>query len=270
MDEQRLPSEEKDAHVPADGAVASEEMGSAEGDPLKPPEGASAGPEPESTDMKGPPQGGSTPARRCALCNCGDWSPHGQRELQCFEPAPDWPERLAGHEPPEGPGQPSSELEPAADDVVQIGFSEHMTPAQLFEPTGHCWVHRWCAAWSAGVGQEAAGLTGVDRAVFSGISQVSVSRGLGLVRQGSVSDPAGLLRFQKCERCRRMGATIPCRAPGCPRLYHLPCAAASGCFQSMRTLRLLCPEHLAEAAQMEDARCSVCDGPGDLQDLVFC
>ncbi|NWI38542.1 KMT2D methyltransferase, partial [Picathartes gymnocephalus] len=76
---------------------------------------------------------------------------------------------------------------------------------------------------------------------------------------------------QKCERCGRAGATIPCRAAaGCSRLYHFPCAAASGCFQSMKTLRLLCPEHVAEAVDMEDARCSVCSGPGDLQDLVFC
>ncbi|KAM6038687.1 LOW QUALITY PROTEIN: histone-lysine N-methyltransferase 2D-like [Theristicus caerulescens] len=164
MDEQKPPSEEKDADAPADGAVASEEMGSAEGDPLKPPEGASAGPELESVETKTPPRaagedggargvawswgGGvpsvpdtpcplpSTPARRCALCNCGDWSPHGQRELQCFEPAPDWPERLAGHEPPEGPGQPPPEPEPAGDDLAQIGFSERVTPVQLFEPTG--------------------------------------------------------------------------------------------------------------------------------------
>ncbi|CAM9945393.1 unnamed protein product [Bubo scandiacus] len=213
MDEQKPPSEEKDAAAPADGAVASEEMGSAEGDPLKPPEEASAGPEPESADTKGPPQAGSTPARRCALCNCGDWSPHGQRELQRFEPAPDWAERLC----------------------------LSLTPL----PAGHCWVHRWCAAWSAGVGPEPPGPVAVARAVFSGISQ-------------------------KCEHCRRTGATIPCRAAGCPHLYHLPCAAAAGCFQSMKSLRLLCPEHVAEALQMEDARCSVCDGPGDLRDLVFC
>ncbi|NXA22339.1 KMT2D methyltransferase, partial [Ibidorhyncha struthersii] len=225
MDEQKPPSEEKDTEAPADGAVTSEEMGSAEEDPLKPPEGASAGSEPESTDRKGPPQANSTPAHRCALCNCGDWSLHGQRELQRFEPAPDWPERLAGYEPPEGPGQPRPELEVVGNDLAQIGFSNQVTPAQLFEPTGHCWVHRWCAAWSAGVEQEAAGLAGVDRAVFSGISQ-------------------------KCEHCQRMGATIPCRADGCPRFYHFPCAAASGCFQSMKTLRLFCPEHMAEAMQM--------------------
>ncbi|XP_027583124.2 histone-lysine N-methyltransferase 2D isoform X2 [Pipra filicauda] len=250
MDEQKAPSEEKDSVAPADGAVASEEMGSAEGDPLKPPEGASAGPEPESTDTKGPPETGSLPGRRCALCNCGDWSPHGQWELQRFEPVPDWPERLVGNNPPEGPGQPPpgsgqppTEPELAGDDPAQIGFCEGVTPVQLFEPTGHCWVHRCCAAWAAGAGPEAAG---VARAVFSGISQ-------------------------KCERCGRAGATIPCRAAaGCSRLYHFPCAAASGCFQSTKTLRLLCPEHVAEALEMEDVRCRVCAGPGDLRDLVLC
>ncbi|KAK2516401.1 hypothetical protein Q9233_013692 [Columba guinea] len=120
------------AAVPAaDRAVALEEMGSAEGDPLKLPKGASAGPELESMDTKGP----STPARRCALCNCGDWSPHGQQELQRFEPAPDWPEQLVGHNPPGGPGHPPLELEPVGDDLAQIGFSEQVTPVQLFEPT---------------------------------------------------------------------------------------------------------------------------------------
>lgn len=42
------------AVLAADRAVASGEMGSAEGDPLKPPKGASVGPELESTDTKGP------------------------------------------------------------------------------------------------------------------------------------------------------------------------------------------------------------------------
>ncbi|XP_054254744.1 histone-lysine N-methyltransferase 2D [Indicator indicator] len=244
MEEQRLPSEEKDSEAPAHGAVASEEMGSGEGDPLKPPEEASAGLKLESKDTKGPPQAGSTPLRRCALCNCGDWSPHGQQELQRFEPAPDWHQQLAGYHPsPGGSSQPLPELEPqVGDDLAQVGFSEWVTPVQLFEPTGHCWVHRWCAAWA--VGQEVPG-AGVGSAVFSGISQ-------------------------KCERCQRAGASIPCRAEGCLRLFHLPCAATAGCFQSMRSLRLLCPQHVAQALQMEDARCLVCQGPGELQDLVLC
>ncbi|NXA56855.1 KMT2D methyltransferase, partial [Nothocercus julius] len=268
MDEQKPPSEDKDSEtagergvprrapwgalspgvrqplVPAaDGTASSEEAGGTEGDPLKPPEGASAGPElePERTGTEEPPQAGSAPARRCALCNCGAWSPHGQQELQRFDPPPDWPPWPAVPKPTETPHEPL----PPPDDLAPIGFAEPVVPAQLFEPTGHCWVHRCCAAWSAGVLPGAAGLAHVDRAVFSGISQ-------------------------KCEHCQRMGATIPCCADGCPRLYHFPCAAASGCFQSMKTLRLLCPEHMVKAAQTGDARCVVCDGPGDLRDLLFC
>lgn len=49
------PPQRLTAAVPAaDQAVALEEMGSAEGDPLKLPKGASAGPELESMDTKGP------------------------------------------------------------------------------------------------------------------------------------------------------------------------------------------------------------------------
>ncbi|XP_059575199.1 histone-lysine N-methyltransferase 2D isoform X3 [Alligator mississippiensis] len=239
MDEQKPPSEDKDSEAPADGAASSEEQGSAEGDPLKPPEVVPATREPGSTETKRPPQPCSTLPWRCALCNCGDWSRLGQRELQRFEPGPNWTEQPQGQE---GPG----EVPAAEDDLSQIGFTEGVTLRQISEPTGHCWVHHWCAAWSAGVQrQDGAGLNDVDKAVFSGISQ-------------------------KCERCQRMGATLQCHSEGCPRRYHFPCAAASGSFQSMKTLRLLCPEHLAEAAQMEDSRCVVCDGPGELRDLLFC
>lgn len=80
----------------------------------------------------------STPARRCALCNCGDWSLHGQRELQRFEPAPDWLEGLRGQQPPEGPGEAPPELGPVGDELAQIGFSERVAAVQLFEPTGEC------------------------------------------------------------------------------------------------------------------------------------
>ncbi|NXA43732.1 KMT2D methyltransferase, partial [Eudromia elegans] len=210
MDEQKPPSEDKDSEAPADGAASSEE---ADGDPLKPPEGASVGPEPERAGAQEPPQAGSAPARRCALCNCAAWSPHGQQELQRFDPPPDWPPWPPAPEPAE------SLREPPPDAAAPVGFPEPVAPAQLFEPTGHCWVHRCCAAWSAGVPPGTAGLAHVARAVFSGISQ-------------------------KCEHCQRLGATVPCHADGCPRLYHLPCAAPGGCFQCTQTLRLLCPEHV--------------------------
>ncbi|XP_034648675.1 histone-lysine N-methyltransferase 2D [Trachemys scripta elegans] len=239
MDDRKPPSQAKDCEVPADGVASLEERGGVEGDPLKPPEGAPTAQEPEA---KEPPQACSALPRRCALCNCGEWRLHGQGKLQRFEPAPDWTERLSGLPAGRGPGE---SLAPG-DDLSLIGFAEGVSPGELFEPTGHCWAHHWCAAWSAGVQRQAgAGLSDVDKAVFSGISQ-------------------------KCEHCQRMGATIQCHSEGCLRHYHFPCAAASGSFQSMKTLWLLCPEHVTEAVQMEDSRCMVCDGPGDLRDLLFC
>lgn len=36
---------------------------------------------------------------------------------------------------------------------------------------------------------------------------------------------------RKCDHCSRYGATLPCQAEGCTRYLHLPCAAASACFQ---------------------------------------
>lgn len=56
--------------------------------------------------------------------------------------------------------------------------------------------------------------------------------------------------FQPCEYCRRLGATIQCHAEGCLRFYHFPCSAASGSFQSMKQLVLLCPEHIDKAEEL--------------------
>ncbi|XP_075758091.1 LOW QUALITY PROTEIN: histone-lysine N-methyltransferase 2D [Pelodiscus sinensis] len=240
MDDRKPPNQAKDCEVPADGGTSSEERGGAEGDPLKPPEGVPAAQEPEAKEL--PQACSALPRRCCAFCNCGERSLHGQRELRRFEPAPDWAELPSGPPDRRGPG----EAQAPGDDLSLIGFSEQVSPGELFEPTGHCWAHHWCAAWSVGVQpQTGSGPSDVGKAVFSGISQ-------------------------KCEHCQRMGATIQCHSEGCPRHYHFPCAAASGSFQSMKTLRLLCPEHVAEAVQMEDSRCMVCDGPGDLRDLLFC
>uniref|UniRef100_A0A672I2T0 MLL3 n=1 Tax=Salarias fasciatus TaxID=181472 RepID=A0A672I2T0_SALFA len=75
-----------------------------------------------------------------------------------------------------------------------------------------------------------------------------------------------------CEYCKRLGATIRCHAKGCSRFYHFPCSAASGSFQSMKQLVLLCPEHIDKAEELagEEAWCAVCDSAGELTDLLFC
>lgn len=59
-----------------------------------------------------------------------------------------------------------------------------------------------------------------------------------------------LLSAQLCDYCKRLGATIRCQADGCSRFYHFPCSAASGSFQSMKLLALLCPEHIEKAEEI--------------------
>ncbi|XP_058529753.1 histone-lysine N-methyltransferase 2D isoform X3 [Ochotona princeps] len=239
MDSQKPPGEDKDSEPAADGAAASEEP-----DLPGPPVGEGPVPSPGSARLQEPRRDCSGgPVRRCALCNCGEPSLHGQRELRRFELPFDWP-RCPVVSPGGSPGPREAVL--SSEDLSQIGFPEGLTPAHLGEPGGFCWAHHWCAAWSAGVwGQEGPELCGVDKAIFSGISQ-------------------------RCSHCTRLGASIPCRSPGCPRLYHFPCAATSGSFLSMKTLQLLCPEHSEGAAHLEEARCAVCEGPGELRDLLFC
>lgn len=243
MEDQKPTSEEKDSEASADGNVSTGESDPSEGESAILSEGNSASSQAQQLPTA---QSSNVEHRRCALCNCGEWSLHGQRELQRYQPSADWMEltsrfldRADSHS-----AVPQETLH--GDELSRIGFMEGVLPKELFESTGHCWVHHWCASWSVGVHhEEGAELTDVDKAVFSGISQ-------------------------KCEYCKRMGATIQCHSKGCLQFYHFPCAAASGSFQSMKTLNLLCAGHVEEATAMDDARCMLCDAPGDLRDLLFC
>uniref|UniRef100_A0A4W3H8E4 Uncharacterized protein n=1 Tax=Callorhinchus milii TaxID=7868 RepID=A0A4W3H8E4_CALMI len=189
----------------------------------------------------------------CVFCNCGAKSLHGQRELERFDPSDALGElgngesNKADETSPASRRKSASGLEELSDELSHVGFEEHTT-VTLLESTGHFWAHHWCAAWSDGVEKnEGQRLVNVDKAVILGNSQ-------------------------KCEYCKRLGATIRCQMEGCLRAYHFPCAAASGSFQSMKTLTLLCSEHADKAVQIakEEANCGVCDAPGDLLDLLFC
>ncbi|XP_026223798.1 histone-lysine N-methyltransferase 2D isoform X3 [Anabas testudineus] len=177
--------------------------------------------------------------RACALCNCVERSLHGQRELRLFGPFSELPTlKLSTSQLPQ----------PGNDDLSSIGFADSPCLAALFDDSGGCWVHHWCAVWSEGVKRmENEQLENVDKAVISGTQRL-------------------------CEYCKRLGATIRCHAEGCSRFYHFPCSAASGSFQSMKQLVLLCSEHIDKAEELagEDSWCAVCDSAGELTDLLFC
>ncbi|XP_063282135.1 histone-lysine N-methyltransferase 2D [Pelobates fuscus] len=236
MDDQKPSSKDKESEASADENV-SDGACEAEGEEASKP--VQTDPDNKDGGISDPLCSSASKTRRCALCNCGERSTQGQGELLRFDPTPGHLELI----PDDCQAQAIDTQQP---DPFVIGFDESVSPEDLFESTGHCWAHQMCASWSTGVQNvEGVGLTNVDIAVFSGISQ-------------------------KCEHCNRMGATIQCHSTGCLRRYHFPCAAASGSFQSMKTLKLLCTDHISEAVALDDSRCVLCEKPGDLTDLLYC
>ncbi|GFR72479.1 histone-lysine N-methyltransferase, partial [Elysia marginata] len=187
------------------------------------------------------------PEHMCSLCNCGERSLLGQGDTWRYGPSPDFdvfklPEPKSvregdasmdpvgkaskgpqpstwrrsrgpmktGRERSRSPRQ-SGEIDlngfPINDELASVGFPDDTELSQIFEPTGHFWVHKNCALWSTGVTVgETHQLEGVDKAVYEALSH-------------------------RCAYCRRFGATVVCCIPECGKRFHFPCAAASGCFQ---------------------------------------
>ncbi|KAL7387287.1 hypothetical protein ABVT39_021398 [Epinephelus coioides] len=233
------------------------------------------------------PAGPSVPASRevksserlCAFCYCGGRSLLGQGELQAFSTTPllealfsrmggggspsessdgdkTTQPKMAGEttsgqrEKPNGSESCEEEPDPASrfwDELSHVGLPQDLNVQSLFE-SGQCWAHQSCALWSEGVCEgEGQSLLNVDRAIDSGSTK-------------------------HCAYCKRLGASVKCCAEGCAQLYHFPCAGAAGTFQDIRSLSLLCPEHIELAIHkfVDDINCALCDSPGDLLDQLFC
>ena len=84
----------------------------------------------------------------------------------------------------------------------------------LFEGT-YFYVHENCATWSADT------ISGVDLAVRASVNQ-------------------------KCSYCKHFGASVKCKESG--RMYHFPCAAASGSFMHKPTMTLVGTDSLSKVS----------------------
>ncbi|ELT96955.1 hypothetical protein CAPTEDRAFT_106026 [Capitella teleta] len=217
--------------------------------------------------------------KTCSLCYRGERSLLGQGDLSRYEPTPgfnafkqqvrrrgslDMDEKLGDRSPkhltwrrnrgpPKNPRQSYASAGGSScnvDELNLVGLPDDVDVAHVFEKSGkrHVYAHHCCAAWSEGVLQaDDCSLQYVDRAVLTGLSQ-------------------------KCTFCKRYGATIQCRYPKCSQRFHYPCASGGGCFQDIKTLSLLCPDHIdqAESIAGPEALCIVCDVPGCISDQLFC
>ncbi|XP_066943900.1 histone-lysine N-methyltransferase 2C-like isoform X12 [Macrobrachium rosenbergii] len=215
------------------------------------------------------------PGRFCALCNLGEQSQLGQGDLIRHEPTPGFvlPEKfeVAETELEECPSKkfklnhpthptflkdkgksPRKQIgdlilpEPV-DEISLVGHQEQPSVGYLFESGGHCLVHYMCALWSANVELTSDDIINkVDVAVVSGASQ-------------------------RCAYCKKFGATIPCKVPGCPKFYHFPCAMYDGAPMDLKSVAMVCPSHADRSRDiLMDMACIICEHSSPESSLIFC
>ncbi|KAJ8921946.1 hypothetical protein NQ315_008580 [Exocentrus adspersus] len=215
------------------------------------------------------------PGKVCAFCNLGERSQLGQGDmirLNCpegFTPQKvaseqisvnqmQVPERESGDKSPRGPvtcrrqksfnkcRHPSTTSE-HVDELTIIGYNEVPDVSVLFEPAGQFYVHRNCALWSHGV-------TKTENSALLNVGPV--------VLQSS---------SKKCSFCNHYGASLTCNMEGCTKIYHFPCATASGAFQELISLTTFCSNHLGQVVMLcESSVCYTCKTLGVVANLMFC
>ncbi|XP_023312429.1 histone-lysine N-methyltransferase 2C isoform X6 [Anoplophora glabripennis] len=215
------------------------------------------------------------PGKVCAFCNLGERSQLGQGDmlrLNCpenFSPQKmaseqvtvspmQAPERDSGDKSPRGPvtcrrqksfnkcRHPSMTSE-YVDELTIIGYNEIPDVSVIFEPGGQFYAHRNCALWSHGV-------TRAENTALLNVGPV--------VLQSS---------SKKCSFCNHYGASLMCNMEGCTKIYHFPCATASGAFQELISLTTFCSSHLGQVAMLcESSVCYTCKTLGDIANLMFC
>lgn len=143
------------------------------------------------------------------------------------------------------------------DELREIGWSPSKEKLLLenliiscapLERSSLFYAHRRCASWSKGVKITESGN-------FEGVEEAAVKA----------------LRTE-CALCRRLGASVLCRAEGCSRSFHFPCAAAAGCYQESKSLSLFCPSHLDFVLTLGDTTspCFLCGQMNNVSDMIFC
>lgn len=133
-------------------------------------------------------------------------------------------------------------------DKTTFGTTREKDLGDMFDEDGFTWAHHCCASWSEGVSQtDSYDLINVDQAVVKALSE-------------------------RCNHCNRFGASVVCQIPGCGKTYHYPCAASSGSFQDIKSMTMLCPDHLEDAGHLagSEAECVLCGETKDFAAQIFC
>ena len=126
------------------------------------------------------------------------------------------------------------------DELENVGFSEEPDIILLFETSGHFYVHENCATWSEGIKKPAVKdeKESADKTPEKKSGKITEMTGVDLAVKSSVN--------QKCAYCKHFGASVKCKESG--RMYHFPCAAASGSFMYKPTMTLVGTDSLSKVS----------------------
>lgn len=78
--------------------------------------------------------------------------------------------------------------------------------------------------------------------------------------------------WKKCALCFNYGASVPCAASSCDQIFHYPCATSFGCYQDLKTRKILCPSHYDQAAShfKDSIVCTLCETSNRIGESLFC
>ena len=109
----------------------------------------------------------------------------------------------------------------------------------LFEVT-YFYVHENCATWSDGIKKPAVKEEAKEseKTPEKKDKLADTISGVDLAVRASVN--------QKCSYCKHFGASVKCKVSG--RMYHFPCAVASGSFMHKPTMTLVGTDSLSKVS----------------------
>ena len=122
------------------------------------------------------------------------------------------------------------------DELEVIGYQDEVETSLLFESSGTFYAHFNCALWSSGVSKSKTESASKDSSTPI-LKHVS----------GAVLKAIGT----KCAHCKHYGASVSCKASD--RVYHWPCAVASGAFLEKSSLTMVSVESYESVAALASA-----------------
>ncbi|XP_004534774.1 histone-lysine N-methyltransferase 2C [Ceratitis capitata] len=132
-------------------------------------------------------------------------------------------------------------------ELDKIGHFEKTSLKALFD-VSYIHLHRMCLMWSQGVYGKTNDLkTNIEMIIAKSLTQ-------------------------KCSFCGQYGASVTCKM-SCSKVFHLPCAAASGSFQIMDNFTVFCVDHIEQVTVIcPDANitCHNCSTMAEITKMVMC